>query len=147
MSTKNRNVAVVLVALTICFAGACQSTHDKAEELHDKAATGAHDAVAGAQDAVAGAHDAVAVALDKVDLTSDPRLQTALAHIDGIDGAEDKVVSQCTGCGSQMAGSEDHALVVGDYTMHFCSDSCRGTFEADPTAALIEVAENIPQPE
>lgn len=62
---------------------------------------------------------------------------TLLASADALDGAEDQVVGKCGGCALTMDGSAEHALKVGDYQMHFCSDYCRNGFEKDTEKALM----------
>ncbi len=64
----------------------------------------------------------------------------ALAVADRADGDEDQVVGNCAGCGLAMEGSDEHALHVGDYAMHFCSDSCRGKFSEDVEASLVALS-------
>jgi hypothetical protein len=36
-----------------------------------------------------------------------------------------------------MEGEADHAFEVGDYALHFCSDSCQGDFSEDLKASLV----------
>ena len=59
-----------------------------------------------------------------------------LAAADAHDGTVDKVVSECTGCGLGMAGDAAHSVTHEGYELHFCSDSCKSGFEADPVAGL-----------
>lgn len=67
-----------------------------------------------------------------------PEMSTeeVLAAADAHDGTEDHVVSECTGCGLGMAGDPAHAVQHEGYELHFCSDSCKAGFEADPAAGL-----------
>jgi len=62
---------------------------------------------------------------------------TMLAAADKVDGTEDKVVSKCGGCALGMDGSHDHALKVGDYEMHFCSEYCQKVFEKDTEGSVM----------
>jgi hypothetical protein len=73
-----------------------------------------------------------------------PEVEAKLALADAVDGNEDHVVSRCGGCSLAMDGSSDHAVVVGDYEMHFCSDSCKGHFEDNTIDAILAMA--VPQP-
>jgi hypothetical protein len=66
-----------------------------------------------------------------------PELEAKLASADRADGDEDHVVAQCPGCGLAMEGEVDHVFEVGDYALHFCSDSCQGEFSEDLRASLI----------
>jgi len=63
-----------------------------------------------------------------------------LAAADLVDGEEDKVVSNCPGCSLAMEGSHEHALPVGDYSLHFCSDSCMEDFAKDVGESVIAMA-------
>lgn len=68
---------------------------------------------------------------------SDPATSAAvLAAADAHDGTTDHVVSECSGCSLGMAGDPAHSATHEGYTLHFCSDSCKAGFEADPAAAL-----------
>lgn len=66
-----------------------------------------------------------------------PELEAILARADLADGTEDHVVSKCPGCSLAMEGKAEHASEVGEYALHFCSDSCRDRFEANPTEVLL----------
>jgi hypothetical protein len=66
-----------------------------------------------------------------------PALQAKLAGADLMDGTEDKVVSRCTGCGLAMEGSDEHTVAVGDYELHFCSESCRDNVTDEAILALV----------
>jgi hypothetical protein len=70
-------------------------------------------------------------------------LNMILAKADAVDGTEDKVVSRCAGCSLGMSGSEQHALKVGEYEMHFCSDGCKSGFSEDTEKAVM--AMKIPE--
>jgi len=67
-------------------------------------------------------------------------LESKLAAADRVDGEEDKVVSRCPGCGLAMPGSDEYALAAGDYSLHFCSDSCKGRFEKDLQESVMALA-------
>ena len=69
-------------------------------------------------------------------------MESRLAHADAADGSVDKVVAKCTGCGLGMEGNKDHAVVVGDYTLHLCSDSCQQVVAKDPVAAVMTLPES-----
>jgi len=66
-----------------------------------------------------------------------------LARADAVDGEEDLVVSKCAGCALGMAGKAEHALAVGQYSMHFCAAECKARFARDPGAAVL--AMEIPE--
>ena len=70
--------------------------------------------------------------------SSTPAMSPAdiLAAADAHDGTVDKVVSECTGCGLGMPGDPAHSVTYEGYELHFCSDSCKSTFEADPVAGI-----------
>ena len=63
-------------------------------------------------------------------------LMAKLAAADLADGEADHVVKLCGGCNLGMEGKVEHALTAGDYTMHFCSGSCRESFEQDLAGSL-----------
>jgi hypothetical protein len=77
------------------------------------------------------------------EMTAD--LETKLAGADRMDGEEDKVVSRCPGCGLAMSGSDEHAMHVGDYSLHFCSEDCKGKFSEDLAESVLAMA--IPEEE
>ena len=64
-------------------------------------------------------------------------LATHLAKADGVDGTEDHVVSNCSGCKLKMAGSAAHAMQVGDYSLQFCSGECKAEFAKGGEAAIM----------
>ncbi len=74
---------------------------------------------------------------------SNAELDAKLLLADRVDGAEDKLVARCGGCALAMDGSEAHAMAVGDYKMHFCSDYCQNSFAEKPEEAIL--AMNIPE--
>lgn len=65
-----------------------------------------------------------------------PSHADVLAAADAHDGATDHVVSECAGCMLGMAGDPAHAVTHDGYTLHFCSDTCKATFEKDPAAGV-----------
>jgi YHS domain-containing protein len=69
-----------------------------------------------------------------------PAAAEVLAAADQHDGAADHVVSECTGCSLGMPGDAAHAATHEGYTLHFCSDSCKSAFEADPAAGVSRLA-------
>jgi len=119
-------LAMCLFASVALFAGC---GHD-AGEVHEKAAAALHDTES----------DTEAEADAAVEVT--PELEAILASADGVDGEQDHVVANCPGCGLAMEGSADHAVHVGDYALHFCSDSCSDNFTGDLESSL--VALNLP---
>jgi hypothetical protein len=60
-----------------------------------------------------------------------------LAKADAVDGTTDKVVSKCVTCALGMDGSADHAVTVGNYKLHLCSDACKKKFDTDSEKALL----------
>ena len=60
-----------------------------------------------------------------------------LAKADAADGAVDKVVSKCAGCGLAMNGKKEITATTAGYTLHFCSESCKRQFEKDPARAVM----------
>ena len=73
-------------------------------------------------------------------LEATAEIEALLAGADLADGTEDHVVSQCLGCGLVMEGSADHVSHVADYSIHFCSDSCKDNFADDPEGMLMALA-------
>jgi len=72
-----------------------------------------------------------------------PAIAAKLAAADLLDGSEDQTVHKCSGCALNMDGNAEHAIKVGDYAMHFCSEFCTSGF-AENTAEKIT---NLPVPE
>jgi len=87
------------------------------------------------------AAEAVPEAAPAIEMTAE--LTAQLSGADLVDGAEDHVVSRCPGCAFGMEGSDQHAVQVGDYSLHFCSADCKEAFEKDVTASVIAMA--LPQ--
>ena len=79
----------------------------------------------------AAAPPVAAVPVDATQVTA------KLAKADAYDGTEDKVVSKCAACALRMDGSDDYALEVHGYTMHFCSADCKESYEADSDGAVM----------
>ena len=73
-------------------------------------------------------------------LEATAEIEALLAGADLADGTEDHVVSQCLGCGLVMEGSADHAAQVADYSVHFCSTSCKDNFAEDPEGMVMALA-------
>ena len=94
-----------------------------------------HDRDAAAEGAEPAFEEAAAI------VEVSPEMEAVLARADLADGTEDHVVAKCSGCGLAMDGSADHVLNVGEYELHFCSDSCQGRVENDVTGALMALAE------
>jgi hypothetical protein len=67
-------------------------------------------------------------------------MQARLVLADQVDGTKDGVVARCAGCMLGMDGSADHALAVGDFQMHFCSDVCRGQFAEDVQKSVMAMS-------
>lgn len=59
-----------------------------------------------------------------------------LAMADETDGALDKTVSQCAGCGLGMPGDPTHAVEHEGYELQFCSETCAANFSEDPEAGV-----------
>jgi hypothetical protein len=62
-----------------------------------------------------------------------PELMAKLAKADTADGTTDKIVHKCAGCALGMDGKADHAVKVGEYTLHLC-DGCWAGGKADGMA-------------
>lgn len=111
-----RLLAVLLMA---AMAGSVLGCGEKAEQ-HAEAAKEQVDAAKGAGTTQVSA-----------------QLAVHLAKADAVDGTQDHVVAQCSGCKLKMAGSADHALQVGDYTMQFCSVGCKDHFVEGGEEAIL----------
>ena len=59
-----------------------------------------------------------------------------LEQADARDGATDKVVHKCAGCGLGMEGDPAFASTHGGMTFHSCSDGCKMRLDADPAGVL-----------
>ena len=87
--------------------------------------------------------DASAVAeVEPAVLELSPEAVALLAMADLADGTEDHVVEKCASCGLGMDGNAENAVTVGDYEMHFCSDTCSRRFEENAEATVLA----LPQP-
>lgn len=117
------SVAAAVALLTGCGAG------DDAGAAADHAAAAADQA---AEAATSAEHVAVTVA-------ATPAMTAVLVKADQADGAEDHIVAKCPGCALAMEGSADHAMEVGDYSLHFCSDSCKDRFGENAAQAILEL--------
>ena len=111
-----RSLAVLLIA---AVAGGVLGCGEKAEQ-HAEAAKSHADA-----------------AMDHATTKVSAQLAAHLAKADAVDGKEDHVVSQCSGCKLKMAGSPDQAIQVGDYTMQFCSMGCKDHFAEGGEEAIL----------
>ena len=67
-----------------------------------------------------------------------------LARADAVDGVEDNHVRQCPGCALAMEGSDEYALDVADYALHFCSDECKSNFAEQAETSILALA--LPDP-
>jgi hypothetical protein len=65
-----------------------------------------------------------------------PAATTMLARADAMDGTADHVVSLCSGCGLGMQGDAAYTLEAGEFSMHFCSDSCLDHFAEHTEEAI-----------
>jgi hypothetical protein len=61
----------------------------------------------------------------------------ALAQADAADGKVDKVVSKCLTCMLGMEGKPENAATYGQYTLQFCSTSCKEAFLSDREKAVL----------
>lgn len=66
-----------------------------------------------------------------------------LAAADAHDGTVDHVVGECGGCMLGMPGDPAHAVEHAGYELHFCSESCKASFEADPAAGVSRLGEVV----
>ncbi len=87
----------------------------------------------------------VAEPTEAASLELTPELQAKLARADRADGEEDHMVADCPGCGLAMQGETDYVIDVGDYALHFCSDSCRDEFSEDLDGSLVALV--VPEEE
>jgi hypothetical protein len=75
--------------------------------------------------------------------SSGPSEAEVLKAADAHDGAVDHVVGDCGGCMLGMPGDPAHAVTHEGYELHFCSESCKASFEADPAAGVSRLAEVV----
>ncbi len=80
-----------------------------------------------------------------VDMELTPEQLATLDAADLLDSQQDKIVEKCGRCALAMDGDETHASHVGEYELHFCSDSCKASFEADPAKGIAEMQANLDQ--
>jgi len=73
-------------------------------------------------------------------LVLNAELENRLAAADLVDGTADRTVERCPGCGLAMPGTSEHALAVGDYSLHFCSEGCKERFSQDLEGSLMALA-------
>src|SRR5262245_44814282 len=52
-------------------------------------------------------------------------LESRLSAADLVDGTADHTIERCPGCGLAMPGTSEHAVAVGEYSLHFCSEGCK----------------------
>lgn len=71
-----------------------------------------------------------------------PEAEAILAKADLADGKEDHVVEKCASCNLAMDGKPEHALQVGEYEMHFCSDTCSRRFQKNTEALILGLPES-----
>ena len=90
-------------------------------------------------DASAAAEPAVEPAAEPAVLELSPEAVAILAQADLADGTEDHVVSKCASCNLKMEGSAENVLQVGDYEMHFCSNTCSRRFGETTEALILEL--------
>jgi hypothetical protein len=133
MDKKMTFPMILMVALAVCFAAGCGGGggEETAAADHEHAAGEDHG-----HDHDGGDHD-------HAEEGPDPRLAKVLAIADAADGTTDNVVAKCSGCSLAMEGSEEHTHQVGDYTLRFCSASCRDNFAEDSSKALIAMSETM----
>lgn len=75
------------------------------------------------------------------DIVVTPEMATILTEVDAKDGQSDKTVSLCASCALKMAGSPEHSLKVGEYTMCFCQDTCKEAFSKDIPQNVVAMAQ------
>ena len=66
-------------------------------------------------------------------------LNARLAVADVLDGAEDKVISNCYSCQLGMKGKGELAAQVNDFAAHFCSEGCRTRFQEDAANMIVKI--------
>ena len=73
----------------------------------------------------------------KIEVADD--LNARLAAADALDGAEDKVISNCYSCQLGMKGKGELAAQVNDFAAHFCSEGCRTRFQEDAANMIVKI--------
>ena len=121
---------LITVALTGCGGGETTDLESAAEGMVDKAGDVAEGAMDMAGEAAEGAMDMAGGKLNEAAVMM-------LAKADGMDGAEDMVVSKCPGCALAMEGDAAHSANMGDYELHFCSAECMDKFNEAPVKSLM----------
>ena len=66
-------------------------------------------------------------------------LNARLAVADVLEGAEDKVISNCNSCQLVMKGKGELAAQVNDFATHFCSKGCRTRFQEDAANMIVKI--------
>lgn len=72
-----------------------------------------------------------------------PAALAQLAKADQLDGQADQVITRCYSCELGMDGHQEHAVTMGDYTAHFCSEYCQSHFVENAE----DVVKNTSMPE
>lgn len=121
--------ALITVTLTGCGGGETTDLESAAKDMAGKAGEAAEGAMDQAGDAAEGAMDMAGGKLNEAAVM-------VLAKADGMDGAEDMVVSKCLGCALAMEGDAAHSANMGDYELHFCSADCKDKFNEAPVKSL-----------
>jgi len=88
-------------------------------------------------DADAGSHPDASTGAEPVVLEVSPEAAAILAKADLADGTEDHVVTKCASCDLAMDGKAENAVQVGEYEMHFCSDTCSRRFKENTEASIL----------
>ena len=115
--------ALITVALTGCAGGETTDMKSAADDAAEHAMDMTDEAAEGAMDMAGTELNAAAVMV--------------LAKADGMDGAEDMVISKCPGCALAMEGDAAYAAYMGDYELHFCSEDCKNKFNESPVESLM----------
>ena len=66
-------------------------------------------------------------------------LNARLAAADALDGAEDKVISNCYSCQLGMKGKGELAAQVNDFAANFCSEGCRTRFQEEAADMIAKI--------
>ena len=66
-------------------------------------------------------------------------LNARLAVADALDGAEDKVISNCYSCQLGMKGKRELAAQANDFAAHFRSNGCRTRFQEDAANMIVKI--------
>jgi YHS domain-containing protein len=76
-------------------------------------------------------------AADPVDVAA------TLAAADAHDGQTDKIVHECATCGLGMKGDPAHKSTHEGYELHFCSESCKHSFDKDPAKGVAKLQKAV----